>query len=112
MVEEWHQPGDSNEAEQQWCGDPEDDPLSVTGAIRNAIFFRIATLLHEIKLSERKPEKHYDKRDEDGPVWLQRRKIANPRSTDTPGSTAEADLHNRRTLRYWPAFRRRARSSH
>jgi hypothetical protein len=27
--------------------------------------------------------KHYDDRDEDGPVWLQRGKIANPRSTDS-----------------------------
>jgi hypothetical protein len=83
VVEERHQPGDGNEAEKQWCGDPEDDPLSVSGAIRSAICFRIATLLDEIKLSEGKPEKHYDKRDEDGSVWLQRRKIANPRSTDS-----------------------------
>jgi len=83
MVEERYQPRDSNEAEKQWCGDPEDDPLSVSGAIRSAICFRIATLLDEIKLSEGKPEKHYDKRDEEGPVWLQRRKIANPRSTDS-----------------------------
>jgi len=83
VVEERHQPGDSNEAEKQWCGDPEDDALSVSGAIRSAICFRIATLLDEIKLSEGKPEKHNDERDEDGPVWLQGRKIADPGSADS-----------------------------
>ena len=96
MVEERHQPGDSNEAEKKWCGNPEDDSLTVSGVIRNAICFRIATLLDKIKLSEGKPEKHYDERDEDGPVWFQRRKIANPRSTDAQtqkqkGPTQQAD---------------------
>jgi len=58
MVEERHQPRDCNEAEKQWCGDPKDEPLSVSGAISSAICIRIATLLHEIKLPEGKPEKH------------------------------------------------------
>ena len=83
MVEERHQPRDSNEAEHQWCSDPEDEPLSLPRAISRAICFRIATLLHKVKLSEGKPEKHYHERDKDGPVWLQGRKIANPRSADS-----------------------------
>jgi hypothetical protein len=83
VVEERQQPGDSNEAEKQWCRYPEDDALGVSGAIRSAICFPTATLLDQIKLSEGKSEKRYDKRDEDGSVWLQRRKIANPGSTDS-----------------------------
>lgn len=83
MVEERHEPGDSYEAEKQWRGDPEDDPLSVSGAIRSAICFRIATPRDEIKLPQGKPEKHKYERNEDRPVWLQGRKIADPRSTDS-----------------------------
>lgn len=37
--EEWHQPRHSDEAEQQRCDDPEDEPLSVSGAIRIANCF-------------------------------------------------------------------------
>jgi hypothetical protein len=58
MVEERQQPRDSNKTEQQWYGNPEDQPLSFAGSIRGAISFRIANLLHEIKLPEGKPEKH------------------------------------------------------
>jgi len=93
MVEERHQPGDRNEAEKRWCGDPEDEALSFPGAIRSAICYRIATLLHEVKLSEGKPEKHQDERDEDRPVWLQGGKIAPPipRLKSRSGPTQQAD---------------------
>jgi hypothetical protein len=56
VVEEWHKPRDGNKNEQQGRNDPEDEPLRIAGAIRDAIIFRIAVLGHEIELSERKPE--------------------------------------------------------
>jgi hypothetical protein len=83
VIEERHQPRYRSEAEQKWCRDPEDEPMSLPRAISSAICIRITTLLHEVKLPESEPEKHYDERDEDWPVWLQRRKIANPCSTDS-----------------------------
>jgi hypothetical protein len=82
VVEERHKPWDGNKDEQQGRDDPEDEPLSILGTIRNAICFRITTLVHLIKLLEGKPEEHHDERDEGRPAWLQGRKVADPRSSD------------------------------
>jgi len=56
--------------------------MHLPGTLRHAIIVNAAALRNQVQLPEGQSEQHERDADEDGPIWLKRSQVSDPRTAD------------------------------